>query len=156
MARTTSLSKFKKRLTTQVGELEYTHEDIFFFKNGIYGFENLKDFIVTVLPYADTPEIYRYLQSTEKPNLALIIMNIVVDLNNSGIIDPKDLRFHLEAHHLKLEEVAIFLVTSIHNEEGRQRVSVNTKAPIILAPNRQEGWQIILDSPAYQVKHYLV
>lgn len=156
MARTTSLSKFKKRLTTQVGDLEYTHEDIFSFKNGIYGFEDLKDFIVTILPYADTPEIYRYLQSTEEPSLALIIMNIVLDLNTTGIIDPKDLSSHLEARNLTLEEVAIFLVTSIHNEEGRQRVSVNTKAPIVLAPSRQEGWQIILDSPAYQVKHYLV
>ena len=159
MARTTSLSKFKKRLVTQVGELEYTHEDVFFFKNGIYGFENLKDFIVTVLPYEHTPEIYRYLQSTEASDLALIIMNIVINssgTSGTGIIELKDLEPHLQARDLKLEDVAIFLVTSIHNEEDRQRVSVNTKAPIILAPGRQEGWQIILDSPDYQVKHYLV
>ncbi len=156
MARTTSLSKLKRRLTTQVGELEYTHEDIFFFKNGIYGFENLQDFIITVLPYEDTPEIYRYLQSTEEPNLALIIMNIIIDPNGLGIIEAQDLEIHLQARNLNLEDVAVFLVTSIHNEDGRQRVSVNTKAPIILAPGRQEGWQVILDNAAYQVKHYLV
>ena len=156
MTRTMSLSKLKKRLTTSVGELEYTHEDIFSFKNGIYGFGNLKDFIITFLPYEYIPEMYRYLQSTEEPNLALIIMNIVLNSNGSSIVDPKDLEPHLLARNLKLEDVAIFLVTSIHNEEGKQRVSVNTKAPIILAPGRQEGWQIILDSVTYQVKHYLV
>lgn len=156
MTRTTSLTKLKKRLVTRVGELEYTHEDIFFFKNGIYGFESLQDFIITLLPYEYTPEMYRYLQSTENPNIALIIMNIILNPNGSSIVDPKDLEPHLLARGLKLEEVAIFLVTSIHNEEGKQRVSLNTKAPIILAPGQQEGWQIILDSAAYQVKHYLV
>ncbi len=152
----TTSNQLKNRLVTRVGEIEYTYDDIFLFKNGIYGFENLKDFIVTVLPYEDTPKIYKYLQSTEEPNIALIVMNVPLNSKGGGIIDTKDLHSHLELRGLKLEDIALFLVTSIHNEAGRQRVSVNTKAPIILASAAREGWQVILDSADYQVKHYLV
>jgi flagellar assembly factor FliW len=156
MLKATTSNKFKQRISTKMGRLEYTHEDIFLFKNGIYGFENLKEFIITSLPCEDTPEIYKCLQSEEEKNLTLIIMNVMVSPNGAGLIDAADLETHLLPKNLELKDVAIFLVTSVYNEAGKQRVSVNTAAPIILAPSLQEGWQVILDSPAYNVKHYLV
>ncbi len=156
MVKATTSNKIKKHISTKVGELEYTHKDIFLFKNGIYGFENLKEFIITTLPYEDTPEVYRCLQSEKEESLTLIMMNVTVNSQGASIIDVKDLEPHLHSKNLELKDVAIFLVTSIYKEAGEHRVSVNTAAPIILEPRSQEGWQVILDSPAYHVQHYLV
>jgi flagellar assembly factor FliW len=156
MLKAITSNKLKQHISTKMGQLEYRHKDIFLFKNGIYGFENLKEFIITSLPYEDTPKNYKYLQSETEKNLALIIMNVMVNPNGASIIDAVDLETHLLSKNLALKDVAIFLVTSVYNERGKQRVSVNTAAPIILQPSTQEGWQFILDSPAYNVKHYVV
>lgn len=156
MNRDTVSNQLKKRLTARVGDFEYFQEDLFLFKRGIYGFENLREFVVTAAPHEDIPEIYRYLQSIEEPNLALIMMNALVNSKSSSIIKAEDLEPHLYMRNLKLEDVIVFLVTSIRVEQGQQRVSINTKAPIILAPERQEGWQVILDGSNYQIAHYLI
>lgn len=145
-----------KRLDTRLGEIEYTNRDLFTFKHGLYGFEDLNEYIVTLLPNADTPDVYRCLQSLEEPELAIVLMNVTINPDGSGIINRHDLTDHLQQRNLNLEDVTVYLVTSIRNEDGRQRVSVNTKAPILLAPNQQEGWQVILESPNYKVSHYLV
>lgn len=146
-----------KTITTRLGVVGYKPQDLFVFNNGLYGFDNCKDFILTYLPYEGTPENYRFLQSVDQPDLAMIIMNIMVkdDVNNTSLIAANDLEPHLKQYDLKLDDVAIFLVVAIRNENGKQRVSVNTKAPILLAPNQQLGWQIILENSNYQVSHYL-
>ena len=152
----TAVKPFKKRLTTRMGEVEYTNQDVFFFENGIYGFEDLKGFVIIPLPSENVPEFYRYFQSVEEPDLSLIIMNVVFSSKGEGIIKVKDLAVHFEKRNLKPSDVSIYLVTSIHNQDGKQRISVNTKAPIILCPGHQKGWQVVLDNDAYLVKHYLV
>ena len=156
MLKAATSNKFKQHISTKMGQLEYTHEDIFLFKNGIYGFENLKEFIITALPCEDTPEIYKCLQSEKEESLTLIMMNVTVNSKGASIIDMKNLKPHLHSKNLELKDVAIFLVTSIYKKAGEHRVSVNTAAPIILEPRSQEGWQVILDSPAYHVQHFLV
>jgi flagellar assembly factor FliW len=83
-------------------------------------------------------------------------MGVPINAKGGGIIEVADLSNHLRQHHLNLEDVTVYLVTSIRNENGQQRVSVNTKAPILLAPSQREGWQVILENPNYEVTHYLV
>ena len=141
-------------IAKNAGETAYSFVNTFYFKNGICGFENLKEFIVTPLPQ-DTPEHYRYLQSTEDECLKLIMMNITVNPKDFSIINAKDLEIYLHTKNLELKDVAIFLVTSMHSKLGKNCISMNTAAPIMLNPVSQEGWQVILDSPAYNVQHYL-
>jgi flagellar assembly factor FliW len=145
-----------KTISTRLGVVEYKSQDLFVFNSGLYGFENCKEFVLTFLPYEGTPENYRFLQSVEQPELAMIVMNIVVkDTVEAGLIAGSDLKTHLSVYDLKLEDIAVFLVVAIRSEDGKQRVSVNTKAPILLAPGKQLGWQVILDNSNYKVCHYL-
>lgn len=145
-----------KTISTRLGVIEYKNQDLFQFNNGICGFENFKKFILTFLPYEGTPENYRFLQSAEQHEIAMIVMNIMIkDDSKSSLIAATDIEPHLKLHNLKLADVAIFLVVAIHVENGIQRVSVNTKAPIVLALNQQLGWQVILDNANYKVSQYL-
>ena len=144
----------KNSLLTKLGKIEYTNQDLFTFKQGLYGFEDFNEYIVTLLPSPEIPDVYRYLQSLEEPGLAFIIMNATPF--GDSLINKNDLTEHLKKYKLNIEEIAIYLVTSIRSEYGRKRVSVNTKAPVILSQKKQEGRQIILENPNYQVINYLV
>lgn len=155
MTRITNASALKKLLPTKLGKIEYTAEDVFFFRNGIYGFNNLKNFAVSAFFCESTLEKYKCFQSVEE-GVTLIIMNTVVSLSRDSLVNAADLDIHLHLRGLRLKDVIICLITSVHNEAGKHRISVNTQAPIILAPNRQEGWQVILDSHNYTTKHFLV
>ncbi len=150
----TTQHRINKNLVKKLKDTENNLANIFYFKNGICGFENLKEFIVTSLPQ-DTPENYKYLQSTEDEGLKLIMMNITVNPKDFSIINAKDLEISLHTKNLELKDMAIFLVTSMHSKLEKNHISVNTAAPIMLNPVSQEGWQVILDSPAYNVQHYL-
>ncbi len=152
---TTTSNLLKRSLTTKIGELEYTLEDIFYFKNGIFGFNNLRNFIVAELPCENTPDSYMCLQSMEQQDITLIIADAAAGPRGDRLIDAADLKVHLQARDLGFEDVAIFLVATAHQESEKQRISVNTKAPIILAPDYKEGWQVVLESDAYEVRHYL-
>lgn len=155
MNRTTTSNIFKRSLSTRIGELEYTLEDIFYFKNGIFGFNKLRNFIVAELPCANTPDTYMCLQSMEQEYITLIMADAAASPRSERMIDTADLKIHLQARDLGFKDVAIFLVATAHQEAGKERISVNTKAPIILAPNNKEGWQVVLESDKYKVRHYL-
>lgn len=154
MTRPITTNLFKRSLSTKIGNLEYSLDDIFYFQNGIFGFNNLRNFIITEIP-GSIADNYMCLQSMEEKDITLIIADAAVGPNGKRIIDAKDLKIHLQARNLDFKEIAIFLVTTAYNENGRERISVNTKAPIILAPNYKEGWQIVLDNDKYDVVHYI-
>ena len=143
----TTQHRINKNFVKKLKDTKNNLANIFYFKNGICGFENLKEFIVKSLPQ-DTPE-------TEDEGLKLIMMNITVNPKDFSIINAKDLEISLHTKNLELKDVAIFLVTSMHSKLEKNYISVNTAAPIMLNPVSQEGWQVILDSPAYNVQHYL-
>lgn len=155
MTRPITTNLLKRSLSTKIGSLEYSLDDIFYFKNGIFGFSNLRNFIVAEIPGNVSGDAYMCLQSMEQEDITLIISDAAAGPNGQRIIDANDLKIHLQARELGFEDVAIFLVTTAHQENGMERICVNTKAPIILAPDYKEGWQIVLDSDKYKVTHFL-
>ncbi|MCE2716440.1 MAG: flagellar assembly protein FliW [Pseudomonadota bacterium] len=154
MTRPITSNLLKRSLSTKIGELEYSLDDIFYFKNGIFGFNNLRNFIVAKLP-GNTPDSYMCLQSMEQEDITLIIADAAAGPGGKRIIDSNDLKIHLQARGLGFEDVAVFLVTTVYQENGKERICVNTKAPIILAPDHKEGWQVVLDNDRYEIIHYL-
>jgi hypothetical protein len=62
MTNTIAINTLLDRLDTRLGTIEYTNQDMFTFKQGLYGFEDLNEYVVTFLPTADAPDVYRYMQ----------------------------------------------------------------------------------------------
>lgn len=155
MIRTSSMDTFKRSISTRIGKIDYTLEDVFYFKNGLLGFSDLRNFIVTKPPCDNVPEEYMCLQSMEQEDLTLIIADAAVGHGGEQIINAIDLKEHLQDRHLEFEDIAVFLIATTHQDAGKKYIWVNTRAPIIIAPNHKEGWQVVLESDTHEVSYCL-
>lgn len=139
-------------METKLGKIDYTKKDLFNFTQGLCGFENYHKYIITFLPNEQSGSTYRYMQSLDKSDFGIVLLGI--NLQSKSMIDKNDLHEHLHRHNLNLEDVVVYLITSLRSENNRSVVSFNTKAPILLANNSQEGWQVILENSRREVLHY--
>ncbi len=127
------LKTIRKIRTTQFGEIEIEPQHIFYFENGILGFEDLKEFVLI----SDEETLpFKWLLSLEKPEIGFpIISPWYLDLQ----YDPGD-EFDLER--------LVLMVIVILEDENKQ-MSANLKAPVVFDVENQKGWQTILPADKY-------
>jgi len=136
--------------TKNFGEVEIKEEDIIFFEYGIPGFESMTKFVI--LGKTDAPDDpFLWLQSTENPNLAFVIMN------------PRDLVFDYEAEidmftanllRIKDENDAlIYCIVTVPQDISK--ISINLKAPVIINAKENRGCQVVLENEKYKFKHLI-
>lgn len=127
-------------------ELDFSN--VIHFEQGIPGFEFLSQFLI--VPLYEYPP-FRVLQSLEAPEVAMLVMpSHFMKLGNELDVKPEDLK-KIQAKGKNGFET--YLILKMSSEEGK--FTANTKAPIIINPDKQLGTQIILDHPALDVQHPL-
>ena len=123
----------KRIVTLQFGEIEVEQKHIFKFSEGVFGFEDLREFVL--ISEEDTVP-FRWLISLEKPEIGFPLLSPWhIDLNyNPG----KD---------INLENEVIMVIITLENDKGV--MTANMKAPVIMDVANQTGKQIILPSDKY-------
>jgi flagellar assembly factor FliW len=129
--------KLRKIATSQFGELTIEARHIFKFNDGIFGFEDLNEYILigeeSTLPF-------RWLISIERPEIGFPLLSPwYIDLEYDA---GKD--YDLDQH-------VIFVIITLENEDGD--MTANLKAPIVLNVLEQTGKQVILPSDKYSVSY---
>jgi flagellar assembly factor FliW len=125
--------------TAQFGEIEFEEKYVFYFEDGILGFEDLRKF---VLISDDDTIPFKWMISIEEPNIGFPLLNPwLLDANYSP---NKSLSF---------ENEAILVVITLGGEIGS--MTANMKAPIIMDLEEQTGRQIILPSDKYSTSHLI-
>ena len=137
--------------TKYFGNIEIGEENIIHFENGVFGFEDYKDY--TIL-YDNEKEksFFSWLQSTEESSLAFPIVNPfnVVESYNPQINDDM-----LESiGGISDEDTVVFLMATI--PEDVKQASVNMKAPLIINASSRKGVQVIAEGQEYEIKHKLL
>ncbi|MFC2131505.1 flagellar assembly protein FliW [Bacteroidota bacterium] len=126
---------FRKITTTLFGELEIQKKNIFYFTEGLFGYENLSEF---VLVSDEDNKPFKWLQSIEKPEISFLLINpLLIDNSYSP---GKDFNF---------EKSAILVVVTMDIE--KKQLIANMKAPVILDMDEQQGEQVIIASDKYSV-----
>ncbi len=136
--------------TRHFGEIDLDENKIIYFENGIFGFEDYKEF---TLLYDDEdgerPDI-SWLQSLNEPALAIPVVN-------PFIVKP-DYNPEVEDELLKplgnLVEENIVVLISITVPEEVEKISANLKAPFIINSDERKGAQIVVENQDYEVKYY--
>lgn len=125
--------------TIHFGEMEVEPSHVFYFKDGLLGFEDLKDF---VLVSEEESEPFKWLISMTNPDIGFPLLNPwFLDLNyNPG-------------RNIDLEKEVVFSVVTLANTDNE--MTANLKAPIIIDISNNEGRQIILPSDKYS-PHYSI
>ena len=125
--------------SSSFGEIEIQPDNIFYFEDGLLGFEMLNNFVLItdddILPF-------KWLMSVEEPEIMFpIISPFFIDAEyNPG-------------KHIDLERYVLFSIVTFN--DGNGNVTANLKAPIVLNSNDLKGEQIII-SNEYSVNHIIV
>ena len=128
------------------GSREYTEEDIIYFKKGLPGFEEYKEFIF--FTFENNPT-FNILHSVEDLSLGFVLV--------SPFSVTKDYEFELtkeKQKELKVEsEEDVLVMSTVTLNSKVEKITTNLKAPIIINIKSKLGEQIILAEEKYSLKH---
>ena len=134
--------------TMYFGALEFSENELIRFGEGLFGFENRKDFLPIAFEEDDT---ILCLQSIEDRDLSFILMNpFRLRPDYSPVLQPGD----YERLGTDKEEILSFYVISVIRSTPEES-TVNLKCPIVVNSETRKAVQVILESGAYRFRHSL-
>lgn len=119
--------------TKQFGELEFSEDLIITFESGLFGFEELKKYLLV----KEEDQLFFWLNSIDEPE-------IVFPLIGTRLLDedyPVD----------ELNDA--FAIVTLNSDP--KKITVNLKAPVYIDQEEKVGRQRILDNDKYSVKYNL-
>jgi flagellar assembly factor FliW len=134
--------------TSRFGTIEYDPNDVITFTQPILGFQEFRRFVLLPGPQGNA---VRWLQSTDKGDLAFIIMNPRQVL--------PDYTLQLGAHELaelavtKAEELEVYTLVVVPHDNTQVRT--NLRAPILISLKHRLAKQTILERSDYPIQFYL-
>jgi len=136
--------------TKHFGEIDIDEKGIIEFDEGIPGFETAKKYVLLGTEDEESP--FRWLQSVDKPELAFAIVDpfAIKEDYDIEISDEIIQKLWIE----KLEEVLVYSIVVV--PEDMTKMSMNLKAPVIINTCNRKGAQVVLDTDAYSVRHYIL
>lgn len=137
--------------TRYFGEVEIGEEKIIHFENGLFGFEEYKDYTILFDSEGDEP-FFSWLQCVTEQSLAFPVVN---PLNVREDYDPvveDELLGNLG--EIAEEDLLILLLATV--PQDAKKTSVNMKAPLVINAGTCQGVQIVAENEDYEIKHYLI
>lgn len=138
-----------KVATKYFGQIDCEPEEALYFPDGLFGFEEEKNFIL--LPFAGSGGTLLCLQSLNTPGLAFVAM------------DPFSLRedYNPELREeewksmgaSRCEELCFYVFCAV--KEPVADSTVNLKCPVVIHPGNRKAMQVILETSEYEMRHPL-
>lgn len=138
-----------KLQTKYFGEIEYDADDCFSFPNGLYGFEEEKDFLL--IPFEGSQSSLLCLQSIQTPSLAFVLMDpFSLRQDYTPVLQKAELDM-LGAE--SYDELCYYVMCIV--KQPISESTLNLKCPVAINPNTRVSMQVILDSDQYGMRHLL-
>ncbi len=134
--------------TLFLGTLEFSEEAVLFFPQGILGLSHLKKF---VLCEGNDLAPFKYLVSTESPEIAFLLLNPKEILTDYEVPIKEDTSAQLL---FQGQETLVYYVIVTPSSDMRN-TTANLLAPLVLNPTSMRGCQVIQEQGAYSVKYSL-
>ena len=133
-------------LTSSFGKISFSSKEVYNFSKGIYGFPQVKKYVFLKLKEF---EPFLWLQSVEKPDLAILLIDPLIFLRDYKPEIPKKELESIEILDLKIAEIYVTVIPSGKLKQS----SLNLIAPIIINPAKRLGKQVVLKSGDYRIQH---
>ncbi len=130
------------------GEIEVNELEIINFNRGIPGFENEHQFMI-LKQNAESP--FFILQAVTNPQLALIMIDLEQVVPGFSVELPDEIVVELKL--TKPEDAVAYAIVVLPADISQ--ATVNLAAPVIINIKEKQGKQVILNNPAYSIKHPL-
>ncbi len=130
------------------GIQEINEQEIIDFKHGIPGFEDIYKYYVTEYSPGSP---FKVMQAIENPGLAFILIQFGDVIPGYAIDLGDEVTGELKLE--KPEDAMVYAIVSIPGELAK--ATVNLAAPLVINTRIKLGKQIILNNPAYGLRHPL-
>lgn len=135
--------------TSRFGEIDINEEEIITFSDGLFGFEDIKRYIIFQME-EDNPLMW--MQAIEEGSLAFIIIRPFE-------FNPK---YSLQLSDADVEELGltspddsdIFAIVVV--PEDTSKMTANLQGPVVINRILKKGKQVISTSPKHKLKHFIL
>lgn len=135
--------------TSRFGEIEVNEEEIITFSDGLFGFEDIKKYIIFQME-EDNPLMW--MQSIEEGSLAFIIIRpFEFNPNYSLQLSDNDVE---ELGLTSPDDSDIFGIVVV--PEDPSKMTANLQGPIVINRILKKGKQVISTSPKHKLKHFIL
>ncbi len=122
-----------KIVTKQFGEVEFDEKTIIHFKDGIFGFESLKDFVLL----SQEDAFFFWLTSIKEPEIVFPLIPAMMLFDN----------------YPEKENYQAFSIVKLNKEPTK--ITANLKAPIYICEETHTGYQEIIDDDNFPIDYQL-
>jgi flagellar assembly factor FliW len=136
----------KKILTKPFGEIEVDESQMIIFPDGLFGFENYKNYFLLENP--DSP--FLWLQSADEPTLAFILIDPYL-FKKDYELKISDEEFSAIQIEDKEKELLHFVIVTVPPDHP-EKMTANLQGPIIININKKLGKQAISLRDDYTVR----
>jgi flagellar assembly factor FliW len=138
--------------TRYFGDIEMDDSKIIHFEDGLFGFEQYKDYTILYDSDKGSDPFFSWLQSTTEKELAFPVVNPfkVKEDYNPTVEDGL-----LEKLGTFGEEDMVLLVLATVPQDVK-KTSVNLKAPLVINAATCKGVQVVAENSDYPIKHYII
>lgn len=131
--------------TTRFGVVEVEEDSIVTMPDGMIGFEQYRTYVLI----EHRPEsLFRWLQSTEQPDLAFLVVD-PSDFFTDYLVDLQDP--DVERLDLRDPSEAVVLTTASVDLQDR-RITTNLLAPVVVNGRTRQARQVVMDHLPYALR----
>jgi flagellar assembly factor FliW len=134
--------------TTRFGEMDIDEAKIITFTEPIFGFPDSKKFVFL----DNTNSLFKWLQSTEKKELAFVMMDPLHIMKNYEVSVAGE--FIKDLNLSSIDKAVVLCIVNIANECAS--VTANLVGPVILNPEKMLARQVVLLNSPYGLKHSIL
>ena len=134
--------------TNYFGEVEYSQEEVVMFSEGLYGFEEEKEYLL--IPFEGSSILYS-LQSVKTPMLSFILVHpFSLDPGYAPVLQPEELKT-LKVE--KSEDLYYYVLCSLKKPSSES--TVNMRCPVAINPDTKAAMQVVLEDDRWQMRQRL-
>ena len=134
--------------TTRFGEMDIDEAKIITLTEPILGFPDSNKFVLL----DNTKSLFKWLQSTEKKDLAFVMMDPLQIMGNYEVSVAGE--FIKDLNLSSLDKAVVLCIVNIANECAS--VTANLVGPVILNPEKMLAKQVVLLNSSYGLKHSIL
>lgn len=138
-------------MDTRFGRVTIHRKHPLVFPNGLLGMPDKFEYCLTNFP-SEKLSRFKLLQSLNDNELSFITLPVDVDNN---IVERRDIDIACRDLEMKVDDLTMLLIVTVHRAGSNVRLSVNARAPIFIDTPRRVASQYVFHNNKYQIQHMI-
>lgn len=138
--------------TRRFGDIHIDAGKILTMPEGLPGFPGFDHFVVIedkkTVPFC-------WLQSTQEPNLALVIMDPFLFMPDYQV-NVETLVTDMDWKNIKRKDLLIYVVVNIFGENETKKITANLMGPLVINIKNNQAVQLIMGDSPYSCQHNIL